>query len=128
MRFEWPSCVAPCFCSQQTRRQKSAFLTVQSCAADDEAVTSNTDEDAVVNNDKPRGVVAEGMERFEIGVDRKSQPPWEKLSPRTCCVLGGNPSAYTLNGTNCYLIGAGKSRLLVDAGEKHYGNRCGVRL
>ena len=74
-------------------------------------------------SDGARGVVAEGMQRFEMGVDPKSQPPFERVGDRVWCILGGNPSPYTLNGTNCYLIGKGKSRLIVDCGEKHYGNR-----
>jgi len=36
-----------------------------------------------------RGVVAEGMHRFDVGVEERKQPPWEKVSERVCCVLGG---------------------------------------
>jgi len=67
--------------------------------------------------------VADGQERFRSGDKTvRTQAPWECLSERVHCVLGGNPSPYTLNGTCCYLIGSGDSRLLVDCGEQHYGN------
>mmetsp|Transcript_5606 Transcript_5606/g.13164 ORF Transcript_5606/g.13164 Transcript_5606/m.13164 type:complete len:517 (+) Transcript_5606:156-1706(+) len=68
-----------------------------------------------------RDVVARGLSRFEIGIKAPSQPDWEQVSDRVVCILGQNPSHYTLNGTNCYLIGTGSYRLLIDCGEKFYG-------
>jgi glyoxylase-like metal-dependent hydrolase (beta-lactamase superfamily II) len=46
-------------------------------------------------------------------------PDVDVWSERVCVVLGQNPNAFTGPGTNTYLVGTGRERILLDTGSGH---------
>jgi glyoxylase-like metal-dependent hydrolase (beta-lactamase superfamily II) len=46
-----------------------------------------------------------------------AMPEWDRWSERVVVALGGNPGLFTGPGTNTYLIGTGRARILLDPGQ-----------
>ena len=59
------------------------------------------------SNQKPNTAVMLGMEMSNV----------QRWSDRVITALGQNPSSFTGPGTNTYLVGTGKSRILLDTGD-----------
>jgi ribonuclease/clavin/mitogillin len=52
-----------------------------------------------------------------MAVNIPALPEVEQVSTSIWRVLGGNPSKFTLQGTNTYILGHGKERILVDTAQ-----------
>ncbi|RMF21022.1 MAG: beta-lactamase-like protein 2 [Deltaproteobacteria bacterium] len=63
-------------------------------------------------SEQPKRIVRDSM----IGLDLPAVDRW---SERVAVVLGQNPGPFTGPGTNTFIIGTGKNRLLLDTGDGH---------
>ena len=117
--FQYPSFCNPCCpCRQNTGYQHNVISTCKPVNAQYNVRLTRQP----VNAQARRNVIAKGMTRFETQIEIRPQADVESLSENVVCILGGNPNEYTINGTNCYLVGRGTSRILVDCAEQYLGN------
>jgi hypothetical protein len=63
---------------------------------------------------------------YFMAVNIPALPEIEQVSTSIWRILGGNPSKFTLQGTNTYLLGCGKERILVDTAQGAEAWRCSL--